>query len=101
MNIKFLNCFHYKHFRYRQKTSIIHVAFYYIFADNGTNINQKYLSVVEFAKKLKISERTVRNYCAVGKLKEAFLTGKTWNIPEDAVIPRKGNKNAGNTRVSS
>ncbi|MCD0468738.1 DNA-binding protein [Flavobacterium sp. JAS] len=52
----------------------------------------KYLSVVEFAKKLELSERTVRNYCALGKLKGAFLTGKTWNIPEDAVIPRKGNK---------
>lgn len=52
----------------------------------------KYLSVVEFAKKLELSERTVRNYCALGKLKGAFLTGKTWNIPEDAVIPKKGNK---------
>ncbi len=52
----------------------------------------KYLSVVEFAKKLELSERTIRNYCALGKLKGAFLTGKTWNIPEDAVIPQKGNK---------
>ncbi|WP_095955108.1 DNA-binding protein [Flavobacterium sp. ACN6] len=51
----------------------------------------KYLSVVEFAKKLELSERTVRHYCALGKLKGAFLTGKTWNIPEDSVIPRKGN----------
>jgi Fic family protein len=52
----------------------------------------KYLSVVEFAKKLELSERTVRNYCALGKLKGVFLTGKTWSIPEDAVIPQKGNK---------
>ncbi|WP_316634017.1 Fic family protein [uncultured Flavobacterium sp.] len=52
----------------------------------------KYLSVVEFAKKLELSERTIRNYCALGKLKGAFLTGKTWNIPEDAIIPQKGNK---------
>lgn len=52
----------------------------------------KYLSVVEFAKKLELSERTVRNYCALGKLRGAFLTGKTWSIPEDAVIPKKGNK---------
>lgn len=57
----------------------------------------KYLSVVEFAKKLELSERTVRNYCALGKLKGAFLTGKTWNIPEDAVIPRKGNKKVSNS----
>ena len=49
----------------------------------------KYLSVVEFAKKLGLSERTIRNYCATGKLKGAFLTGKTWNIPEDAVIQSK------------
>lgn len=52
----------------------------------------KYLSVVEFAKNLELSERTVRNYCALGKLKGAFLTGKTWSIPEDAIIPQKGNK---------
>ena len=52
----------------------------------------KYLSVVEFAKKLELSQRTVRNYCASGKLKGAFLTGKTWNIPQDAVIAQKGNK---------
>ncbi|WP_208796400.1 helix-turn-helix domain-containing protein [Flavobacterium fluviatile] len=49
----------------------------------------KYLSVVEFAKKLNLSERTVRNYCSTGKLKGSFLTGKTWNIPEDAVISKK------------
>lgn len=52
----------------------------------------KYLSVVEFAKKLELSQRTVRNYCASGKLKGAFLTGKTWNIPQDAVIAQKRNK---------
>lgn len=52
----------------------------------------KYLSVIEFAKKTKLSERTIRNYCATGKIKGAFLTGKTWNIPEDAILPQKGNK---------
>ena len=25
-----------------------------------------------------ISERTVRHYCAEGKIEEAFSTGKTW-----------------------
>jgi Fic family protein len=45
-----------------------------------------------FAKNHKLPERTVRHYCATGKLKGAFLTGKTWNIPEDAVLPAKGNK---------
>lgn len=51
-----------------------------------------YISVSEFAKKRNILERTVRNYCATGRIKGAFLTGKTWNIPEDTVIPEKGNK---------
>lgn len=51
-----------------------------------------YISVSEFAKKWNIPERTVRNYCATGRIKGAFLTGKTWNIPEDAAIPEKNNK---------
>ena len=51
-----------------------------------------YISVSEFAKKWNISDRTARNYCAKGKIKGAFLTGKTWNIPEDAILPDKGNK---------
>jgi Fic family protein len=51
-----------------------------------------YISVTEFAKKCNIPERTVRNYCASGKIKGAFLTGKTWNIPLDSAIPQKGSK---------
>jgi len=47
-----------------------------------------YLSVAEFAKLHGISERTIRNYCALGKLKGAFLTGKTWSVPYDAVLPQ-------------
>lgn len=49
----------------------------------------KYLSVVEIAKKWEISDRMVRNYCASGRVEGAFLVGKTWNIPEDAVKPVK------------
>lgn len=52
----------------------------------------KYISVSEFSKKWNLSERTVRHYCATGKINGAFLTGKTWNIPEDASLPEKGNK---------
>ncbi|MCD8182716.1 MAG: Fic family protein [Bacteroides sp.] len=53
----------------------------------------KYISVSEFAGRYGISERTARNYCAAGKIEGAFLTGKTWNIPEDATLPlRKGAK---------
>lgn len=52
----------------------------------------KYLSVAEVAKKWDISERTVRNYCAEGRIPDAFLTGKTWNIPEDAIRPKRKNQ---------
>lgn len=47
----------------------------------------EYISVVAFAQKQGISERTVRNYCAKGRIEGAFLTGKTWNIPADAALP--------------
>lgn len=52
----------------------------------------KFLSVSDIAKKWNVSERSVRNYCALGKVEGAFLTGKTWNIPEDAVKPDRINK---------
>ena len=52
----------------------------------------KFISVHDIAKKWNISERSVRNYCANGKVEGAFLTGKTWNIPEDAVKPDRKNK---------
>ena len=51
----------------------------------------EYISVMQFAEKFGISERTARNYCASGKIEGAFLTGKTWNIPEDAVLPQRKN----------
>ena len=49
----------------------------------------EYISVIEFANKYGISERTARNYCANGKIEGAFLTGKTWNIPAEAVLPKR------------
>lgn len=52
----------------------------------------KFLSVAEIAKRWGMSDRSVRNYCAHGRIKGAFLTGKTWNIPEDAVKPERENK---------
>ena len=52
----------------------------------------KFLSVAQTAKKWNMSERSVRNYCAMGKVDGAFLTGKTWNIPEDARKPDRANK---------
>lgn len=47
----------------------------------------KYLSVAELAKLWGLTERSVRKYCADGKIEGAFLTGKTWNIPENAKKP--------------
>ena len=52
----------------------------------------EYISVVQFAEKYGISERTARNYCAEGRIYGAFLTGKTWNIPADAKLPKKGKR---------
>lgn len=52
----------------------------------------KYLLVSEVSKKWNISERSVRNYCAKGRVKGAFLDGKTWKIPEDAQKPKRANK---------
>lgn len=49
----------------------------------------KYLSVAEIAQKWKISERAVRSYCAQGRVPDAFLTGKTWNIPATAEKPTR------------
>ena len=49
-----------------------------------------YISVIQFAEKYGISERTARNYCAQGKIEGAFLTGKTWNIPANAILPKRG-----------
>lgn len=50
----------------------------------------EFISAKAFAEKYGISERTARNYCANGKIVGAFLTGKTWNIPNDAVPPKRG-----------
>ena len=48
---------------------------------------KKYISVAMFADKYGVAERTVRNYCAKGKIEGAYLIGKTWNIPADAALP--------------
>ncbi len=52
----------------------------------------RYLSVAEIAKKWNVSERSVRNYCAQGRVSDAFLAGKTWNIPETVEKPERSNK---------
>lgn len=49
----------------------------------------EYISVVEFAEKYGVSERTVRNYCAKGKIEGAVLIGKTWSLPKNALLPQR------------
>ena len=49
----------------------------------------EYISVTEFANRHRISERTARNYCAVGKIEGAILVGKTWSIPADTELPAR------------
>lgn len=49
----------------------------------------KYISVAEAARKWGISERSVRNYCVLGRVPGARLVGKTWEIPEVAEKPKR------------
>ena len=51
----------------------------------------KYLSISEAAKKFNLSERSVRNYCANGRIPGAVMQGKSWLIPEDASKPERSN----------
>ena len=53
-----------------------------VWTETGGGIHMRYLSVAETAKKWNMSERSVRNYCAQGRVIGAFLTGKTWNIEQ-------------------
>ncbi|MEG1603235.1 MAG: Fic family protein [Cloacibacillus sp.] len=53
-----------------------------------------YLSVARAAKNWGVSERSVRKYCADGNIPGAFLTGKTWNVPEEALKPERKNVKA-------
>ena len=54
----------------------------------------KYETSSYFAKAWGISDRSVRNYCALGRIDNAFLDGKTWYIPINAVKPERVNKSS-------
>ena len=47
----------------------------------------KYISLEEASQNWQISERSVRNYCAHGRVEGALLEGKTWKIPSTAQKP--------------
>ena len=50
-----------------------------------------FISVAEIAKKWNVSDRMVRNYCEQGRIPGAFLTGKTWSVPSNALKPVREN----------
>ncbi|MDO4510487.1 MAG: Fic family protein [Bacteroidales bacterium] len=52
-------------------------------------MEEKFVSVKQFAEQRGVSERTVRNYCAAGKIEGAVMVGKTWNIPASATMQPK------------
>ena len=47
----------------------------------------EYISVEETSKLWELSIRSVRNYCAQGRVPGALLEGKTWKIPSNAEKP--------------
>ena len=47
----------------------------------------EYISVEEASKLWELSIRSVRNYCAQGRVSGALLEGKTWKIPSNAEKP--------------
>ena len=47
----------------------------------------EYISVEEASKLWELSIRSVRNYCAQGRVPGALLDGKTWKIPADTEKP--------------
>ena len=49
----------------------------------------KYISVSDAVNKWNISERSVRKYCADGRVIGALLDGKTWRIPANAEKPAR------------
>ncbi len=52
----------------------------------------EFITVSQYAELHNLSERTVRNWCSEGKMDGAFLSGKTWIIPADTPLPRKGKR---------
>lgn len=52
-----------------------------------------YMTASEAALKWNISERSVRNYCAEGRVEGAVLLGKTWMIPENSQKPMRKLRN--------
>ena len=56
----------------------------------------EYIGSAEAAKKWGVSERSVRNYCATGRVSGALRLGKSWLVPSDAQKPTRANGRAAN-----
>ncbi len=52
----------------------------------------KFITVKEASIKWNLSERSVRNYCTLGRVEGAVLFGKTWMIPEGTKKPHRSNE---------
>ena len=55
----------------------------------------EFISVKEASIQWNLSERTVRNYCSLGRVNGAILMGKTWKIPVGAKKPIRANEKEG------
>lgn len=51
----------------------------------------KFITVKEAANKWNVSERSVRNYCSLGRVSGASFTNGVWLIPEDGDKPIRSN----------
>ena len=52
----------------------------------------EFITAKEAAKKWNISERSVRNYCALNRVSGAVFENGSWKIPEDAKKPARSNE---------
>lgn len=50
---------------------------------------EEFLSVIETAKCWNVSERSIRNYCASGRIDGAIMRNGEWRIPADATKPKR------------
>lgn len=55
----------------------------------------EFISVKEASIQWNLSERTVRNYCSMGRVDGAILMGKTWKIPVGTKKPIRINEKEG------
>lgn len=55
----------------------------------------EFISVKEASIQWNLSERTVRNYCSLGRVNGAILVGKTWAIPVGTKKPKRANEKEG------